>query len=284
MSWDAHARPRRALLWLNLVCLDAPLVAICWQWLFARSFHFILTAPEMAALFLTAWFIYLVDRFSDSIFLAADVPKSAREVFCQEHRQLWFFLVLSIALVDAGFVWFRLDSVTRTNGLILSTAAVLYLLVNNRFSRIWTFVPIKEITIGILFAAGTLLVFASHLTGARWTIGSAAMLFAVLCSLNCISIAFWERNLDLAQSKHSLATLWPRARSLAPIVSTIVAVVSALLGFLDPRLYALSICLGFSALLLALLNFLPFSRDERTALADLVLLTPFVFFVMERIL
>ena len=41
-------------------------------------------------------------------------------------------------------------------GLILSAAAALYLL-NNRFSRIWTFVPIKEITIGVLFAAGTLL-------------------------------------------------------------------------------------------------------------------------------
>ncbi len=24
-------------LWLNLVCLDAPIVAITWQWLFARA-------------------------------------------------------------------------------------------------------------------------------------------------------------------------------------------------------------------------------------------------------
>ncbi|HSV64040.1 MAG TPA: hypothetical protein VLH83_11910, partial [Chthoniobacterales bacterium] len=26
-------------IWLNLVCLDAPLVAVAWLWLFARTFH-----------------------------------------------------------------------------------------------------------------------------------------------------------------------------------------------------------------------------------------------------
>jgi len=284
MPWGVSVRPRDVLLCLNFVCLDAPLVAVCWEWLFARSFHFTLAAADMAALFLTAWLIYIVDRISDSIFLLPSVSKSARQIFCRKHRQLWFVLALVVASADGAIIWLRLNPSTRAHGFILAAIAALYLFLNNRFSRIWTVAPIKEIAIGSLFAAGTLLVLAPQLIRARWTIGVAALLFAVLCSLNCISIAFWERSLDLAQHKHSLATRWPRARLLAPIASTIVALGAALLDFLDPQLCALAIYLGFSSLLLAFLHLLPFPRDERTALADLVLLTPFSLFVIAKIL
>jgi hypothetical protein len=186
-------------------------------------------------------------------------------------------------LIDTGLVWFRLDPVSRTNGLILSAVAALYLL-NNRFSRIWTFVPIKKMTIGALFAAGTLLVFAPQFISAGPTITFTALLFAILCSTNCISIAFWERSLDIAQHKHSLATHWPRARRLAPIISILVVVASAFLIFINHQLSAPAVCLGLSASLLALVHALPLSCDERTALADLVLLTPFALFVMAKIL
>ena len=39
------------VIWLNLFCLDAPLVALAWQWLFARSFGAHLTWPLRAAAF-----------------------------------------------------------------------------------------------------------------------------------------------------------------------------------------------------------------------------------------
>ena len=54
------------LVWLNLVCLDAPLVAVSWQWLFARAFQVPLTNSARLTLFLTAWLIYLADRLADS--------------------------------------------------------------------------------------------------------------------------------------------------------------------------------------------------------------------------
>src|SRR5256885_14862452 len=38
----------------------------------------------------------------------------------------------------------------------------------------------------------------------------AIIAFAALCSLNCISIAGWERELDRAQRKTSIATHHPR--------------------------------------------------------------------------
>jgi hypothetical protein len=279
-----RALPRGVLLWLNLVCLDAPLVAICWQWAFARSLHLAVTVGSTIALFLTAWFIYVVDRFTDSISLSADVPKSAREIFCFTHRRLWLFLMPVIASLDAAIVCSRLDHGTQVHGVILAAVAGLYFVVNNRFSKIWIAIPVKEIAIGALFAAGTLLVFAPHIAAARSTIAFAAFLFAALCWLNCVSIAFWERDLDRAQRKHSAATRWPQAAAFPPAATITLALAAGALDFFDHQLGALAICLGLSALLLGALHLVPVSRDERTALADLVLLTPLALFVTEKIL
>ena len=54
------AAPRAAyspVVWLSLVCLDAPIVAVAWQWLFARVFGAHLTLSLCFLLFLTAWLI-----------------------------------------------------------------------------------------------------------------------------------------------------------------------------------------------------------------------------------
>src|SRR5450432_2947799 len=50
------------VVWLNLACLDAPLVSVVWLCLFARTFHSSVESVNCVALFLTAWLIYLADR------------------------------------------------------------------------------------------------------------------------------------------------------------------------------------------------------------------------------
>ena len=65
----ARVLSRNPLVWLNLVCLDAPLVAICWQWIFGNTLHLVVPLGHRLALFLTAWLIYLADRFGDSMSL-----------------------------------------------------------------------------------------------------------------------------------------------------------------------------------------------------------------------
>src|SRR3954447_10807188 len=81
--------PQRAfvtpLVWLNLVCLDAPLVAITWQLLFAKSFGIAVANGDTLALFLTAWLIYLADRLGDSMSLGAGGVMSLRQRFCRRH-------------------------------------------------------------------------------------------------------------------------------------------------------------------------------------------------------
>jgi hypothetical protein len=277
---------RRPLLWLNVVCLDAPLVAVSWQWIFARTFSIAPPASDRIALFLTAWFIYLLDRFADSVSLRTNFPKSIRQQVCFDHRNLWMALILIVGILDGCVIFARLDFATTFWGLVLGTAAFCYLILNWAYHKGWQIVPIKELTIGVLFAVGTVIVGLPLASIGRSTIafGSAAGLFAMLCWLNCVSIAVWERNLDLLQDKDSIATRLLDVKYYACVCLIGIALVSIILFFSGIFHPALASCLSVSAALLILLHFGRILRDERTALADLVLLTPLAFLFLEKLL
>jgi hypothetical protein len=112
----------------------------------------------------------------------------------------------------------------------------------------------------------------------------AAILFAALCSLNCVSIAIWERELDRIQSKHSIATRWAHANSFARMLLFLLPAASVLLCLVDRGGWPVTLCVGASSILLGALRFVRVSRDERSALADIVLFTPLALFVAEKVL
>lgn len=272
------------LVWLNVVCLDAPVVAICWQWLFARSFHIAVSGPARGALFLTAWLIYLIDRLADSHSLKTSSEKSPRQEFCLRHTRVWIGLILGIALLDGAVIFSQLERRLILSGALLGSAALIYLALNSAFNWLWKTVPIKEVVIGFLFALGTLLVLAPEFFSATSTSIIAAILFATLCSLNCMSIAAWERDLDRSQEKHSIATRFPSLDVWVRRSCLLLAAVSLMVVAIDHALLALGVCLATSAALLALLHWMSIQRDARAALADLVLLTPAVLLSIERLL
>ena len=248
---------QRPLVWLNVVCLDAPLVACTWQWSFAQNFRVALVVSRVA-LFLTAWLIYLIDRLADSISLPGDSVKTLREAFCLRHKNAWMGLILTIALLDTAFVFWRLDHDVFVAGTFLGAIATIYLTINFAFSKLWAVIPLKEIAVGVLFAAGTLLALAPQLsrttsTITRSTIAFPAFIFACLCSLNCMGIAVWERDLDRVQGKHSIATRWLRGDLFVRIFAVILAVASLALGIVKPQLRSLAGCFAVSASLLAVL-------------------------------
>ena len=114
-----RAVSRSPWLWLNLVCLDAPLVAICWQWIFAHSFHLSVPIGHRAALFLTAWVIYLADRFGDSVSLITEQPKSVRQQFCLRHKSIWLVSIICVAAVDLVVVLRAVNYETAVSGAVL---------------------------------------------------------------------------------------------------------------------------------------------------------------------
>ena len=270
--------PRRVspLLWLNLFCLDAPIVAVAWLWLFARAFHLPVPTGNGAALFLTAWLIYLGDRFADAISLKPGVLRSVRQEFCLRHREFWIATVALVAGFDAYVIWRTTAWETFLVGASVGILALLYLVANHPLGLIWRSLPAKELAIGALFAAGTAVALMPHVpTSSIFLVTIVA--FAALCSLNCISIADWERELDRAQSKVSIATRHPRlARSAGKICLGLGFALFAMAIFF-PAAILIFVCLATSALLLAWLNSSSVgSDDSKTALADLVLLTPVI--------
>jgi len=270
------------IVWLNLVCLDAPIVALTWQWLFARDFHVALPVAERVALFLTAWLIYLVDRLADVWNLSPLVSQSLRQEFCRKHWRGWIALCISVGLADLWVIFRNLDAEIIRAGIFVGVIALVYLTINYWLGKLWRFLPVKEMCVGSLFALGTVTtLFPRHALSLQLI--SALVLFATLCSLNCISIAVWERDLDVAQRKNSIATRWAGARlSLRPSAFVIGILAAVCVG--GSR--AIGACLIVSTFLLGALDWsgTVIARDERTAIADLVLLTPLLVAVFQFVL
>jgi hypothetical protein len=264
--------------WLNLVCLDAPIVAVAWLWLFARTFHVPIPPGNTVALFLTAWLIYLADRLADASSLKAELPRSLRQEFCLRHREIWINALVLIAGFDLYVIWRSIAPGTFFAGAVVGVFALIYVALNYPRGLIWHSVPAKEVAIGLLFTAGTLVALVPGPTQARAPFVTAGLAFACLCSLNCISIAAWERELDRAQGKVSLATRYPRFARQAGRICIGLAVLSFAMAMNYLAAWPIFGCVTVSAVLLALLhrggNGL--GVDARTALADIVLLTPII--------
>ena len=265
------------IVWLNLLCLDAPIVAVAWQWIFAWTFGAHLSLALRALLFLTAWLIYLADRFADTIKLPPGSPISLRHAFCREHMIGWWVAVVVIFVVDLALAVRTLDLQMLLLGGTLAAICGLYLFVNHSLGGKWRPLPVKEKAIGVLFAAGTTLAVVGQLPGLTIAFGVAVMLFAILCTYNCLSIAAWERELDAAQGKASFLTGWPAVAGALQPIGYAIALAGLVFAVFWRFAFPLGLCLAASAFLLVRLNRaegLP--RDNRTALADLVLLTPLV--------
>jgi hypothetical protein len=229
------------------------------------------------ALFLTAWLIYLADRFADAFTMKPGLPLSLRQQFCLRHREIWIATLTLVAGFDAYVIWQTTALQTFLVGTVVALLALIYLVANHPLGLIWRSLPAKELAIGILFAAGTVVALLPDRVLSPAFVAAVGT-FAALCSLNCISIAAWESDLDRAQGKVSIATLHPAVINRVVHLCLGLAAGSLVLALASRGTAAFFACISVSAVLLGYLNV---SRsvttsDQRTALADLVLLTPII--------
>jgi len=185
--------------WLlpNLLSLDAPLVAVVWLSMFARtwgvSYH---PAHGYVLLALGVWVLYVADRLLDAT-LHGDSPRcQARHEF---HRKHWRkFVCGAILATIAALVTVLMQSPMA----IFSYLIVEGILVAGFFAIATFMAPgaddipyAKNIVAGAAFAFGTALVAHVYLydRGIRDLLMSREfMAFAVLCMLNISAIDLWE--------------------------------------------------------------------------------------------
>ena len=185
--------PPSPLLWVTLLSLDAPAVAVLWQRLFARCFQVRLEGSVTLLLALVVWLIYVADRFLDTLAAPARDTEAVRHNFYRRRR--WAFALPFFAAFGLA-CWLaltRIDPRTFRDGLIILLAVgVYFFLVHLRKPE--RHVP-KEMLVGILFGLGTCFPAWEELRSGRIELLAPFAVFTVLCWLNCAAIesSEWAR-------------------------------------------------------------------------------------------
>lgn len=247
-------------LWPNVLSLDAPIVAVLWQALFARGFHVPLSPWPMLVLAATVWLIYSADRVLDA---KRGLSDSLRHRFYQRH---WRFIVALWTLVIPATAWLALEHFPRVlfeRGLLLLGLVGAYLVTVHVFDKtVFQTLWFKETAVGVLFALGVSVTTWSEIRTPADAV--ALTLFAALCTINCVAIERAES--EQRESEHAV---------LSGAI-TIALFASALLLIRRPILAEAEIV---SAAALLLLNHarLGLSRNALRVLADVTLLSPLLF-------
>ncbi len=179
------------LLWLTVLSLDAPVVAVLWQLLFARSFNARLAPPITILLALVVWLVYVADRVLDALKAPPRGAEAARHTFYRRH--LWTFLFpLFIGFGIAAWMSLtQLDAKTFRHGLIILLFVGIYLLLVHLISPGREWLP-KEMLVGVLFALGTCFPVWERATGNTAALAAPYLLFTALCWMNCAAIEHEE--------------------------------------------------------------------------------------------
>jgi hypothetical protein len=172
-------------LWLNLLSLDAPVVALVWQDLAARSFGNPLRLAARVVLGLTVWAVYLADRLLDTR-AGGPIPNTARHHFSRRHARALTALLASVLLLDAGVALAELRHVVFFDGAVVAVCVAAYLAIFPMHRSGWE----KQILAALLFSVGVLLVSFSWIDPRHLLLPAA--LFAALCLCNLVLIEYWE--------------------------------------------------------------------------------------------
>jgi hypothetical protein len=251
----------RLWLWPNLLSLDAPVVALLWQILFARCFHVRVDPLPSILLVLAVWLIYAADRTIDAWRGSSLRP---RHEFYRKHWGALLPLWIAALATGLALALTRLTPALLYSGLALGVAVVLYF----ALLHLGIFHKTKEAAVAVLFALGATL---SAWPNVRTAVDiEAIVLFSSLCWINCVAIEHWESPGE---------STWPIAGAAG-----FVALAGVILLLFSSR-PVLGGAVAASALAFVLLDCARrrFSRDALRVLADVALLSPLFLLPVVRV-
>jgi hypothetical protein len=250
--------PRRPWLWPNLLSLDAPLIAVLWQVLFARCFHAGVNALCAVLLMLTVWLIYAADRVFDAWNESSRLP---RHEFYRRHWRTVLPIWSAVLAFSGWLAWTRLSSSLFQQGVVVLAMVAVYFgavhLTPAALRQAWP----KEAAVAVLFALGASLAAWNQIRSAEDV--ETILLFSCLCWINCVAIEQWEGQ---------KAGGWP-------IDMAAIGVAMAALILLHQHRPVLSAAETASALAFVFLDRARnrFTADALRVLADVALLSPILF-------
>ncbi len=263
-------------LWPNLLSLQAPIVAVLWQVLLARSLRVSLDPFAPWALGMAVWLIYVADHLVDTARPPAPTGEPVRKEFCRRH---WDKFVVATILVGLGlalgvgrFMW----ATTFQMGAPIAMGVGCYFALVHLLPAGWRSLWPREVVVATIFTLGTF--------GAVWLaagersqeLWAPALAFMVLCLTNCCVIETWEW-----EQSPNLAARWVSSHLL--LVTLTTAAGAGLLGWagLMPEAFAAAVIL--SGVALALLAICRHAVPIRfvSPLADLALCSPLLILLVK---
>jgi len=263
-------------LW-HLLSLDAPTVAALWTWFIASATHIHLPLASVLAMVIAVWMLYAADRLLDARAIDPSHPESegleARHYFHHYHRRA-FLSGMVLASIALAILLPRLEAEAIHLYLILGGLLFGYFILIHASGSPHR-LP-KEIAVGLFFAAATFIPTVARRSNLRIPLLPLAILFAALCSLNCLFIYDWEHSNQTHSSHppHALTSLALRNLPLLTITLIILCIAFALFDHQAPRLIPWAIAASAASLLLLHHRSHQTARLTLRSLADLVLTTP----------
>jgi hypothetical protein len=288
-SGVSSARGASLLAMWHLLSLDAPTVAALWTYFLARSVGLTLPWASPLAMFIAVWMIYAADRLLDARALdGATDGQSTRDLeerhrFHHRHRGRFLSILVLAAFSLMGLLPRISPDALLLYSLLATLLAAWLIVIHTRYQHgdRARRLP-KELAVGVFFPAAVFVPTVARAPQLQLRLLPCALLFAGVCTLNCLFVYAWEHPQDQARQldntfKHGRAhwtTLWAvnHIRQLALTLLALSALAALPASLVRPPALA-------CALSAALLLFLHAQRrrvlpvDLRAA-ADAVLLTP----------
>ena len=281
-SWRGAATPPWWL-WWNILSLDAPAVAVIWAAVFARAAGIATRASDEIVLGLAVGIIYIADRLLDGWRPTVGATLQERHIFYARHRTAMLAVLVVASAAILCIAVRDLSAREAMAGLALAATVAAYIVGIHASRGFQARLLPKEFAVGILFAAGTTLPLWSQATALSRSVWLSMILFALLCSLNCLAIEYWEsrRSADAPAKRLS--------RTGNHIYWFSAALATASLAFLlagDFRILGkLKVAISLAAFLLFFLHLFRdrFSRPALRVLADAVLVAAGLFALLLQL-
>lgn len=266
---------------MNILSLDAPLVAISWQNLASRVLGISLHWNEVLLLFLATWMAYAGDRLLDSTQQAENKSGLPRHLFAVKYRRILAFVWGSVFLLTSilAIVTVDLSKLMVASALVLGVA--IYFLLCFLFPRLARIIIPREFVVSGVFVATALFFPVSNPQGFTHLalITYLAIVLWSLAFMNCLGISCWERDEDHRAGERTLATTFPVLCRIYPGLNLVVALwLGGLLAGSELTALPIALVSGafVSVLLLSLIHYAKISSRLKPVLADLSLLAPWI--------
>ncbi|HZP61133.1 MAG TPA: hypothetical protein VFB27_12485 [Opitutaceae bacterium] len=263
--------------WPTVLSLDAPAVALLWQWQFARVARTPLGWHHRFILGAATWLTYAADRWIEGWRLAPERVRTQRHRFYQRWRWPVFAVWLGVFVTALTVAFTRLEWREIVVGLSLVVPVLFYLFSHQLLHRGHPWRAPKELCVAILFAAGVTCFSLARDPGALRLLAAPLALFSSLCLANCALISLWETEVDRAHEQTSLALQYPRGGKSVRMLPWLLAALATVLAAAERgEGRTAGLCAAASGILLGSLDlaYVRCGRQLARALVDVTLMTP----------